>query len=81
MGVSFRSRNTNSSKLVERPQGRDQGLGTGREGYLRASGHLLGLCWVGFQGPTAVLWNEAGFCGLLKQTPLNGWRKGLSNQM
>jgi len=31
--------------------------------------HLLGLSWDEFQGFTAVPWNEAKICGLLKETP------------
>jgi hypothetical protein len=69
VGVSFRESQHNSSKLVERPHGRDQGPGAGREGYLRASGHLLGLCSEEFWSQAAVPWNEAGLCGSLKETP------------
>jgi len=29
----------------------------------------LGLSWDEFQGFTAVPWNEARLCGLLKETP------------
>ena len=31
--------------------------------------HLLGLSWDEFQGFTAVPWNEARLCGLLKEIP------------
>ena len=44
----------------------------GREGHLRANGHLLGLCWVEFQDQAAVRWNDAGFCGSLKRPPSIG---------
>jgi hypothetical protein len=64
-GVFSENRNTNSSKLVERPQGRDQGRGAGREGHLRANGHLLGLCWVEFRR----------ILRLSEKTPLNWPRK------
>jgi hypothetical protein len=66
-GSLFREPQHKFSLLVERPQGRDQGFGAGREGHL--SGHLLGLCWVEFWGQAAVPWNEAGLCGSLKRDP------------
>ncbi len=68
-GSLSESRNTNSSKLVERPLGLVQGLGAGREGDRFYGESLLGLALDKFQGQAAVLWNEAGFCGPLKKTP------------
>jgi hypothetical protein len=75
-GLFSEGRNTNSPKLVERPQGR--GYAGGGQAVkvtvpaetviwgLSASG---GLCCEEYQGHTAVRWNEGGLCGLMKRDP------------
>ena len=73
-GGLFRRPQHNFQSSWNAPKPVIRGLLPGRKGYLRASGHLLGLCWVEFQGQAAVPWNEAGFCGSLKRPPTTGSR-------
>ena len=41
----------------------------GRKDVRLSRDHLMGLFCDEFQGRSAVLWNEVGLCGLLKETP------------
>jgi hypothetical protein len=68
-GLFSESRNTSFLCSSNAPKAVIRGSSAGREGHLRASGHLLGLCWVEFQDQAAVPWNEAGLCGTLKRDP------------
>ena len=69
-GLFQRAATQNSSQHVERPLGPIHEPRTGREGGLCSGVTLMGLAWAEFRGQTAVQTIEAGFCGLLKETPM-----------
>jgi hypothetical protein len=79
VGVSFQRAATQTLlSSSNAPKAVIRGLVQAEEGYLRASGNLLGLCSSGnllglcskeLWSQAAVRWNEAGLCGPLKRDP------------
>jgi hypothetical protein len=69
-GLFSEGRNTNSSKLVDRPQGREY-AGGGQAGKVAVAAETVfwglsasgGLCCEEYQNHTAVPWSEGGLCG------------------
>jgi hypothetical protein len=70
VGVSFQRAATQTLlSSSNAPKAVIRGLVQAEEGYLRASGNLLGLCSKELWSQAAVRWNEAGLCGPLKRDP------------